>query len=133
MMTGTTSEFFEPCALVSKAEDTFTGLPDDCALSCSLTMMPPLSETTNDKQASHVTVRERLILARLVASETMMPYNQPSASALLGNRGRGFAFLFFIYIPFLWSSVTSRAPRNALMQHPLGSPAAIFRKELRPV
>src|SRR5438105_2813806 len=68
-------------------------------------MMPPLKERTNDKQARNATMWKRLILARLIASETMMPYNEPSPSALLCNRGRDFV----IYISFFLFSVTSRA------------------------
>src|SRR5712691_2299645 len=100
-MTLTVSKLLGLCAFADKSEDTFAGLPGDCALACSLTMMPKLNERTNDKQVSHVTARERLIRERLffarpMASETMMPYNETATWALLINRARGVEFVISI-------------------------------------
>jgi hypothetical protein len=47
-------------------------------------MIPPHNETSSDKQVSQVIARERLIrerwfFARLVISETMMPFKEPAS------------------------------------------------------
>jgi len=96
MMTLTVSVFVKLCAFADKSEDTFAGLLSDCALARLPIMMPPLNETSNDKQVNPATTRACLILAQLKTLETMMPYNETATRALLINRGRRFEFVISI-------------------------------------
>jgi len=64
--------------------------------------MPPLSDATRDAHVSNVVMKERLIrkrllFARLMASETMIPYN---VRALRGP-GAGVFDRFISILPFL--------------------------------
>src|SRR5713226_10088563 len=95
-MTLTVSVLVRLCAFADKSAETLAGLLSDCALARSVTMMPPLNERTNDKQVNPATMWARLILARLNASEAMMPYSETATRALLINRARGFEFVISI-------------------------------------
>src|SRR5881392_931064 len=97
-MTLTVSVLLRLCAFFSRSVEAFAGLPSDCALARSPTMMPPLKERSNDKQVSHATMWKRLILARLKTSKVMMPYNETATLARLINRGRGVEFVVSIFL-----------------------------------